>query len=177
MLKVEKFLIACETVLVWVAIAAMIVLMLMTTADATSRYVFNAPITGAYEITEKYLIVIAIFLGFSYAYRGDVFIRVSFFVDRLPAPVKLVCDHAAQILTLVYCVFFAVCTLNQAITGMWEGSTLSAVPIPIAPSYFLVPVGFIAMAVLVLVDLPKVAKGESRLIPPAETPDPSQTAT
>ena len=162
MVKVEKFLIACETVLVWIAIAAMVVLMMLTTADATFRYVLNAPIIGAYEITEKYLIVLAIFLGFSYAYRGDVFIRVSFFVDRLPASVKLVCDHAAQILTLVYCIFFAYCTLNQAFTGMWEGSTLSAVPIPLAPSYFLVPIGFIAMGILVLVDLPKVATGESK---------------
>jgi TRAP-type C4-dicarboxylate transport system permease small subunit len=102
---------------------------------------------------------------------------VSFFVDRLPPAVKLVCDHVAQILTLGYCIFFAVCTLNQAITGMWEGSTLSAVPIPLAPSYFLVPIGFFAMAILVLVDLPKVAKGESRLLPKSETPDASQSAT
>ena len=29
--------------------------------------------------------VAAIFLGLSYAYRGGVFIRVTFLVDRLPA--------------------------------------------------------------------------------------------
>ena len=136
---VERILLACETVLVWIAILALIVLMFLTTADATFRYLFNSPITGAYEITEKYLITMGIFLAFSYAYRGDVFIRVSFLVDRFPPAAKLIVDYAAQILTLGYCAFFAVATLNEAINSMWEGSTLSAVPIPLAPSYFLVP--------------------------------------
>ena len=177
MLAIEKVLTACETVLVWIAVAAMTVLMLLTTADAGLRYLFNAPITGAYEITEKYLITSGVFLAFSYAYRGDVFIRVSFFIERLPPAVKMACDHAAQILTLVYCIFFAYSTLNEAIAGMSEGATLSAVPIPLAPSYFLVPVGFTVMAFLVLADVPKVGKGESRLIPPPIVGDPSQSAT
>jgi TRAP-type C4-dicarboxylate transport system permease small subunit len=177
MLAIEKVLLACEKVLVWVAIAALTVLMLLTTADATLRYLFNSPIIGAYEITEKYLITTGIFLAFSYAYRGDVFIRVSFFVERLPKSVKMACDHAAQILTLLYCIFFAYATLNQAIAGIDEGSTLSAVPIPLAPSYFLVPIGFAALAVLVLADVPKVATGESRLIPPPIEGDAGQSAT
>lgn len=178
MLKtVERTLLACETVLVWIAVLALIVLMFLTTADATFRYLFNSPITGAYEITEKYLITMGIFLAFSYAYRGDVFIRVSFLVDRFPPTAKLIVDYAAQLLTLGYCAFFAVSTLNEAINSMWEGSTLSAVPIPLAPSYFLVPLGFIAMGIMVLVDMPKVAKGQSRLMPPANETDASQIVT
>lgn len=173
---IEKILLAGERVLVWIAVCSMTALMLLTTADATFRYLFNSPITGAYEITEKYLITIGIFLAFSYAYRGDVFIRVSFLIDRFPPAVKLACDYAAQLLTLGYCVFFAVSTLDEAIRGMWEGSTLSAVPIPLAPSYFMVPIGFFAMAIIVLVDVPKVATGESRLMPPSTGPDTSNLA-
>ena len=59
-------------------------MMLLTSADALCRYLLNSPILGAYEITEKYLIVAMIFLGLSYAYRGGVFIRVTFLVDRMP---------------------------------------------------------------------------------------------
>jgi TRAP-type C4-dicarboxylate transport system permease small subunit len=173
---IERILLACEKVLVWIATVAMTVLMLLTTADAAMRYLFNSPITGAYEITEKYLITTGIFLAFSYAYRGDVFIRVSFLIDKMPTRVKLICDYVAQILTFAYCTFFAVSTLKQAIDGMWEGSSLSAVPIPLSPSYFVVPVGFIAMAILVLVDVPKVATGESRLMPKEGLPDVSQSS-
>lgn len=178
MAAIEKVLIACEQVLVWIAVVAMTMLMLLTTADATLRYLFNAPIAGAYEISEKYLITSGVFLAFSYAYRGDVFIRVSFFIEKMPAAVKLACDHAAQILTLLYCIVFAYATLDEAINGMWDGSTLSALPtVPLAPSYFLVPVGYAVMAVLVLVDVPKVAKGGSRLIPPPIMGDASQSAS
>ena len=58
-------------------------MMCLTSADALSRYAFNRPILGAFEITEKYLMVAAIFLGLSYGYRGGLFIRVTFLVDRL----------------------------------------------------------------------------------------------
>ena len=70
--------------LVYAAVAAAFAMMLLTSADALSRYLLNSPILGAYEITEKYLIVAMVFLGLSYAYRGGVFIRVTFLVDRLP---------------------------------------------------------------------------------------------
>ena len=63
-------------------------MMLLTSADALCRYLLNSPILGAYEITEKYLIVAMVFLGLSYAYRGGVFIRVTFLVDRLPPRVR-----------------------------------------------------------------------------------------
>ena len=58
-------------------------MMCLTSADALSRYAFNSPILGAFEITEKYLMVAAIFMGLSYGYRGGLFIRVTFLVDRL----------------------------------------------------------------------------------------------
>ncbi len=64
-------------------------MMCLTSADALSRYLLNSPIIGAYEITEKFLMVAAIFLGLSYAYRGGVFIRVTFLVDRLTGTLRV----------------------------------------------------------------------------------------
>ncbi len=48
--------------------------------------------------------------------------------------------------------------------GTSGSATLSAVPIPVAPSCFLVPIGGAAMAILVIADITKVRKGESRMI-------------
>lgn len=173
---VEKLLLSIEKALLWVASASIAILMLLTTADSLMRYVFNAPITGAYEISEKYLMTFGVFLAFSYAYRGDVFIRVSFLVDRLPRPVKLFLDHVAQVATALYCLFFAYSSLDQAIRGMNEGATLSALPIPLAPSYFMVPIGFAAMAILVIYDIGKVKTGQSRLLPTPVEGDAGQSA-
>jgi len=84
----ERWLLRCEQVLVYAGVAAMLAMMCLTSADALSRYLLNRPILGAYEFTEKYLMVASIFLGLSYAYRGGMFIRVTFLIDRLPAALK-----------------------------------------------------------------------------------------
>ena len=78
---IGKALWRCELALFYTSVVATIGIMCLTSADALSRYLLNRPIIGAYEITEKYLMVAAIFLGLSYAYRGGVFIRVTFLVD------------------------------------------------------------------------------------------------
>ena len=75
-----------EAILLGFGVFATFAMMCLTTADALSRYALNSPILGALELTEKYLMVAAIFLGLSYAYRGGLFIRVTLLVDRLPAP-------------------------------------------------------------------------------------------
>lgn len=165
MLKaVEKALAGCELVLVLLAVISTFALMILTSADAASRYLLNSPITGAYEISEKYLMVAAIFLGLSYAYRGGVFIRVTFLVDMLPPSAKLVCNYAAQILSLIFCVILFVAPLQEAIRAMGDDTTLSTVPIPVGPAYFLVPIGFFAMGLLMLIDLPRVRSGQSYLL-------------
>jgi TRAP-type C4-dicarboxylate transport system permease small subunit len=165
MLKaVEKALFGCELVLVLLAVVSTFALMILTSADAASRYLFNNPITGAYEISEKYLMVASIFLGLSYAYRGGVFIRVTFLVDMLPASAKLLCNYAAQIISLLFCVILVVATLQEAIRAMGDDTTLSALPIPIGPAYFLVPIGFFTMGLLMLIDLARVRAGQSHLL-------------
>lgn len=160
---VERFLSYCETLLIGVAALATFIMMCLTTLDAVSRYVFNSPIMGAYEITEKYLMVAAIFLGLSYAYRGGAFIRVTFLVERLPAAVRLVADYLAQIISLAFCLAFAVTATQQAFRALAGGTTLSTVPVPLGPAYFMVPLGFLALAILMLIDLPRVRTGQSRL--------------
>jgi TRAP-type C4-dicarboxylate transport system permease small subunit len=150
-------------VLVTTAVAACALMMLLTSADALCRYLFNWPILGAYEITEKYLMVAVIFLGLSYAYRGGVFIRVTFLIDRLPPPLRRLADQLAHLLTLVCCVLFVVGSGQQALRALDDDTTLTTLPILVGPAYLLVPIGFLAMTVMLLIDLPRVRKGDAML--------------
>ena len=158
-----KILHRCELVLVYVAVAATAAMMLLTSADALCRYLLNSPILGAYEITEKYLIVAAIFFGLSYAYRGGVFIRVTFLVDRLPPAWKAAADHLAHALSLAYCLIFVFATGQQAVRALSDTTTMSTLPVLIGPAYVMVPIGFLALTILMLIDLPRVRRGESLL--------------
>ena len=169
--SLEKWLWRCELGLIYTSVAATIAIMGLTSADALSRYLLNRPIIGAYEITEKYLMVAAIFLGLSYAYRGGVFIRVTFLVDRLPRPLQLSVNYAAYLVSLLFCVISLVATGQQALRGLREETTLSALPLLVGPAYCLVPLGFFALTTLMLIDFTRIRSGRSYLFreeaPPA----------
>jgi len=159
----EKLLNGCEKALTSVAVFATFIMMLLTTADAAGRYLLNRPITGAYEITTNYLMVAAIFLAMTFAYRGGANIRVTFLVGRLPQLVKLVVNHLVQILSIVYCSTLVYATFKQALRTIATGTTLSSIEIPQGPAYLLVPAGLLLASVTMLVDLWKVRKGKSPL--------------
>ena len=158
-----KLLSFCELVLVYLAVAATAAMMLLTSADALSRYLLNRPILGAYEITEKYLIVAMVFLGLSYAYRGGVFIRVTFLIDRLPRNWRIAADHISHAISIFYSLIFLVATGRQAWRALSDATTMSVLPVLIGPAYGLVPVGFLALTILMLIDLPRVREGRALL--------------
>src|SRR5215467_4164491 len=139
-------------------------MMCLTSADAVSRYLFNRPIVGAYELTEKYLMVAAVFLGLSFAYRGGGFIRVTFLVDRLRRWPRRVADYVAHAASFGLCVVFSIATTQQAIRALSDDTTLSALPILVGPAYWFVPLGFLALTVLVLRDLSRVHSRQSFLL-------------
>jgi TRAP-type C4-dicarboxylate transport system permease small subunit len=162
--SIAKWLGRCEIALVYTGVLATFLMMCLTSADAFSRYLFNSPIMGAYEITEKYLMVAAVFLGLSYAYRGGGFIRVTFLVDRLPGRFKLAADYAAHAVSAAICLVLLLATAQQAIRSLSDDTTLSALPILIGPAYWFVPLGFLALTVLALRDLARVRTGQSFLL-------------
>jgi TRAP-type C4-dicarboxylate transport system permease small subunit len=169
--SIEKWFARGELVLVYAGVLATFAMMCLTSADALSRYLLKRPIIGAYEITEKYLMVAAIFLGLSYAFRGGVFIRVTFLVDRLPPLWQQLANHAAHLLSIAFCVIVLAATAQQAVRALSDDTTLSALPIPVGPAYWFVPLGFFALTALMLLDLPRVRSGHSLLFkqeaPPA----------
>ena len=57
--------------------------------------------------------VATIFLGLSYGYRGGLFIRVTFLVDRLPAPRGLLADYFAHLVSLLFCVIILWATASR----------------------------------------------------------------
>lgn len=160
----EKLLNGCERVSTYVAVFSTFVMMLLTTGDAAGRYIFNRPITGAYEITTNYLMVAAIFLAMAFAYREGANIRVTFMVDRLPRKVKLVVNHFVQIVSMLYCATLVYATFKQSLRVIATGTTLSSIDIiPQGPAYLLVPIGLFLTSLMMLFDIRKVRRGKSPL--------------
>jgi TRAP-type C4-dicarboxylate transport system permease small subunit len=159
----ENWLRRCEFALLYLGVLATFAMMCLTSADAISRYALNRPIMGAYEITEKYLMVAAIFLGLSYGYRGGLFIRVTFLVDRLSGTARIVADYFAFLVSLAFCLIFLWATAVQGFRGLHDDTELSTLPILVGPAYCFVPIGFLALTLVMLLDLPRVRKRQSLL--------------
>jgi TRAP-type C4-dicarboxylate transport system permease small subunit len=160
----RKLLNGCELVMLYVSTMSTFVLMLLTTADAGGRYLFNRPITGAYEITTNYLMIAAIFMALSFGYREGAYIRVTFLADRLPGKVKLAVNYFVQVVSMLYGVLLIIATCQQALRVISDHTTLSSLDfIPLGPAYVIVPVGLFFMSLAMLLDIGKVRKGESSL--------------
>jgi TRAP-type transport system small permease protein len=159
----KKLLAACERVMLYISALSTFVLMLLTTADAGGRYLFNRPITGAYEITTNYLMIAGVFLGMAYGYSQGAHIRVTFLTERLPRRVKLVVNHLVQGVSIIYGVLLVIAACQQTLRTLDTGMNLSSVEIPQWPAYAIVSVGLFFMALTMLLDMRKVRKGESPL--------------
>jgi TRAP-type C4-dicarboxylate transport system permease small subunit len=160
----QKLMNGCELVMLYVSTMSTFILMLLTTADAGGRYLFNRPITGAFEITSNYLEIAAVFMAVSYGYREGAYIRVTFMVDRLPDKVKLVVNYFVQVVSMLYGVLLVIATFQQALRVISDHTTLSSLEmIPMGPAYVIVPIGLFFMSLAMLIDIRKVGKGQSYL--------------
>jgi len=169
----QKMIAGCERVMLYISTISTFILMLLTTADAGGRYIFNRPITGAYEISTTYLMIAGIFMAVGFGYRQGAYLRVTLLTDRMRGKVKIVVNTFVQVISLLYGVILVIATYRQALRTFEMHTTLSSLDyIPVGPAYVIVPVGLFFMSLAMLLDLPGVRKGQSPLFaenPPPET--------
>jgi TRAP-type C4-dicarboxylate transport system permease small subunit len=146
-----------------VAVLSIFIMMILTTADAIGRYLFSLPLAGAYEVTEKYLMIIAVYLGASYTYRGGSTIRITLLVDRLPHGVKMVLNVVAQVFSICYGFLMVVPAIQSVIRVYDQKITLSSPHLPLWVPYTTIPIGLFLMSLFMLRDLPRVRSGGSAL--------------
>jgi TRAP-type C4-dicarboxylate transport system permease small subunit len=161
---VRRWLDGGEAALTLTAALATFVMMLLTTADAAGRYLFNRPILAAFELTTNYLMVAAIFLAMPYAYREGANIRVTFLAGRLRGTPKLVVDHLVQLVSIAYCAALVFATFQQARHVRLTGTTFATLDLPLWPAHLVVSIGLFVTTLMMLVDLGAVRRGRSRLL-------------
>lgn len=152
-----------ERILTLVAAVATFGMMLLTTADASGRYLFNRPILAAYELTTNYLMIAAVFLAMPHAYRQGANIRVTFLVNRLGRRARLVIDHLVQLVSIAYCALLVFATLQQVRHMFVTKTTFVTLDLPLWPAHLLVSIGLFLTALMMFIDLGEVRRGRSSL--------------
>lgn len=124
--------------------AVLFLMMLLTTADVASRYIFNSPILGALEITEFMVVtVVFCFLGLTQQEKGHV--SVDLVKGNLPIRPRRLVDFLNRLAGLAILGLITWKTLERAIELMHMDEYSGTLHIPVAPFVFLVALGCSAM--------------------------------
>lgn len=162
---IRKIVERVDRLVTYVGLGATAVLMFLTSADALGRYLLNQPIEGAYQVTEDYLLIMCVFLTLGYSYREGAHVRVTFLVDRVKGPAKLVIGYFAQIFSVLCGLALTIATCLQAADNLRTGARASGLlNYPLWPAYFAVFVGCLMITLLMIIDLARVKDGTSALL-------------
>lgn len=75
--RAHRTLVYIEYVLLSIAGVALLAMMVLITANAVGRYLFNAPISGILTLTELYLLIALVFFGLPHLQRDEGNIKVD----------------------------------------------------------------------------------------------------
>ena len=121
-----------DAVLGAAASAILFVLMLVTFVDVVSRYVFNAPMRGSFEVTELMLLVL-IFAGLPLVSHADEHVTMDFIDKLLPRRVLRALERAVHALCSAVMAFLAWQVWIKAGKLAGYGDTTDVMRIPLAP--------------------------------------------
>ena len=142
MKKVTDIFDKIDSVFFFIAQIAVLIMMLLTTADAIMRYVFNQAIMGAYHFSENYLMVIVVFLSMSYVMKMEGHIRIDIFLQYLPKKLVKVFDIIYPMLAAALMFAIAYQGMNMTIENYVNKSVaVGLIPWPIWLSWIWVPIG------------------------------------
>jgi TRAP-type transport system small permease protein len=135
---------------------ALMVMMLLTSADVAGRYLFNKPITGAFELTE-FLVLILIFSFLAPTQAKKTHVGVDLLVGRLPEKWQTIIGIFNHAVCLVLMGLFVWMTTMRAIELKEYVEASPNLGIPKYPFAIFVVIGFAVLALEYVRDLIRMA--------------------
>jgi TRAP-type C4-dicarboxylate transport system permease small subunit len=148
--KIEGVIITLETWLLYLTMAIIFGLALLTGVQVIGRYFFSYSIKGYVELGEITMLLIA-FLASAYTMRVKGHVATDMVTAYLPHHVK---SLTGGIMNLLCAIFLGSLVYQLTVDAFWQWhvkTVLMNVDIPIFPFYFLAAFGALFFAVEVLV--------------------------
>ncbi len=133
------------------ALAALLLLAMtaLTTLDVVGRYLFNSPVTGAFELTELMLAAL-IFAGLPLATERDEHVDVDLLDSFLPPNVLRSNVFFANLISSSVLAVLSVQLWSRAEQLVAEGTVTNSLALPLAPVGYLMAVATAVSALLLL---------------------------
>jgi TRAP-type transport system small permease protein len=125
-----------ERVLMGLAALLLLALMAVTGVDVVGRYLLNAPLSGAFELTEL-LLGALVFVALPLVSRAGAHVEVDLLTELLPRSVNRVLGVFAALVSAAVLGFFAWRLIVLGMGQMADGSRSVSLDVPFAPFAFL----------------------------------------
>ena len=135
----------------YITFIAFFVIMIFIVLNVIMRYIFEAPILGAYEIVEQMMFV-GVFCSFAYAQQEGSHIRVAMILAKLPHRAAMVICSITGLLGAGILAALSCAAYKQFAMAMKFDYTTAMLKFAQAPFYALEIVCCIVFALAVLVD-------------------------
>ena len=135
----------------YITFAAFFVIMIFIVLNVFMRYVFDAPILGAYEIVEQMMFV-GVFCSFAYAQQEGSHIRVAMILAHLPQRLSMIICSITGLLGTGILGALAWAAYKQFAMAVKFSYTTAMLKIAQAPFYALEIVCCVVFAIAVLMD-------------------------
>jgi TRAP-type C4-dicarboxylate transport system permease small subunit len=141
-----------EWLLSGLAALALLLMMLVSLGNALGRTWFQTPIYGANEIVAQWLLPATVLLSIAGAQVWKEHIDVTLAIEALNprnlAWIRLI----VNVLSAALCMAFAWYGFDEALKQTRIGATAGITSLPVWPSYYLVPLGFVVATIVFALD-------------------------
>lgn len=132
-------------------------MMLLTIFDVIGRYIFNLPITGAFEITEAMMVTI-VFFFIAYAQAKKSHVAVDLVVNLLPKKLRVLIDIITHTLSLLMMVLIAWMSILRWLELVRIKEYTAILHIPVSPFLLILALGCFVLCIELVKDMLKLLK-------------------
>lgn len=134
-----------------IAAVFLAMMMVLTGADVTLRYLFNWPIPGSWELTQ-FMMAIVVAFGLAYCALQKGHVRVELVVSKLPRLARVVMNNIASFAFLSLFILITWRTVPRALAWIDPMITTVVLSIPVFPFVMLVAAGCAVLCLVLLKD-------------------------
>ena len=144
-----------SSALAYVGAFSLFGMMCLTTADVAGRYLFNAPITGVFELTE-FMVLILIFSFLAYTQSNKGHVSVDLLVSLFPKKIQIYIALFNHSLCLALMGLITYMGFERALELLEFQEASPNLSVPIYPFVFFLVLGCVVMCIEYVRDLLRI---------------------
>lgn len=129
-------------------------MMLLIMTDVVMRNFLDSPITGTYELVQYFLMPLAVFPALAYTYTSGVLPRLGELVSKMPGKFQIFNKNMIIVIEIVIFVLLTLYGMKFAQAGIADRMAIpvSGNLIPVYPVYVVVPLGFLSVLWVIILE-------------------------